>query len=88
MTKRVFILKSKFLLERGHVFFSSIYMIKHVATLKYFVVIHWENHEAGQKLLAEKGRTWVHVYKLFRSDLERAVNTAYTKHINGFVVIR
>jgi len=39
--------------------------------------------EGGQTLLSEKGKSWIQAYKLFHQDIERAVQTAYVKHIKG-----
>jgi molybdate transport system regulatory protein len=37
----------------------------------------------GQTVLTEQGNKWVQAYTAFRSDIERAVEKAYDKHIKG-----
>jgi molybdate transport system regulatory protein len=39
----------------------------------------------GHTNLTEEGKAWMQAYSKFRQDIEKAVNTAYTKHIRGLV---
>jgi len=39
----------------------------------------------GRSALTAEGKKWVKAYKLFRQDIEIAVEQAYTKHIKGLV---
>jgi molybdate transport system regulatory protein len=39
----------------------------------------------GRSALTTEGKKWVKAYKLFRQDIEIAVEQAYTKHIKGLV---
>lgn len=39
----------------------------------------------GRSALTAEGRKWVRAYRLFRQNIETAVERAYTKHIEGLV---
>lgn len=39
----------------------------------------------GRSTLTAEGKKWVKAYRLFRQDIEIAVEKAYTKHIKGLV---
>ena len=45
---------------------------------------HRGGREGGQTVLSEQGKKWVKAYELFHRDVEKAVETAYAKHIEGF----
>jgi molybdate transport system regulatory protein len=46
---------------------------------------HRGGHTGGQTILSEHGKRWIKAYELFRRDIEKAVEKAYVKHINGLV---
>ena len=37
--------------------------------------------QGGQTVLTEQGKKWVKAYTRFRTDIEKAIETAYEKHI-------
>jgi len=45
---------------------------------------HRGGREGGQTVLSEQGKKWMKAYELFRRDVEKAVDAAYAKHIEGF----
>jgi molybdate transport system regulatory protein len=46
---------------------------------------HRGGHTGGQTTLSKQGIRWIKAYELFRRDIERTVEKAYTKHIKGLV---
>ena len=41
--------------------------------------------DGGQTVLTEEGKKWVTAYTRFRTDIERAIEKAYEKHIKELV---
>jgi molybdate transport system regulatory protein len=41
--------------------------------------------KGGKSVLTKQGDDWLRAYNSFRSDIERAVDIAYKKHIRGLV---
>ncbi len=41
--------------------------------------------QGGQTTLTEEGKKWVNAYTRFRTDIERAIEKAYEKHIKELV---
>ncbi len=39
--------------------------------------------QRGQSQLTEKGKTWVRAYASFHKDIEKAIETAYKKHLTN-----
>ena len=44
---------------------------------------HRGGRAGGQTTLSTQGRKWAKAYELFRRDIEKTVEEAYTKHFKG-----